>query len=742
MIHDYSAQSPVFFDFETQSPVELKKTGGLIYSLSPDTRVLSLSCLLDRKLIVWLPLMVGKSLPEINLPEKYQPLYDELLLYATETLPVEIEQAVRQERTFVAHNMAHFDYHIWANCVTARGYGSLPSRWGDTLFLARIAGLPVGGLDTIAQQMLGVEKDSAKRIVMPLTRAEYIGGECKYPPVLAGQVEPLVRYCSVDTLILPLLWEKFTDVRVEQDVIQEHQNINERGIAVDLSLAARISEVSAYASEQAGLEIERLTKGEIHGERPDHPDKKERKSNLRSTQQMHAWLEKNGVRITDHTGMKLTLRKEAVEKCLANPLLMLSRENEYTINATRNTDSIPPEVFSVLRLRSVANRITSAKTDRMGDRRSSDGRIRDLFTYHKAHTGRWSSSGVQIHNLPRGRKGIPIADLLSIYESGKWPNDTAEAYRLVESLLPVEKDGTRKLNVDDALSALIRPCFTAGEKNKLCIVDYAAIECRGVAWLAGEQKLLDQYLRGEDVYCNMARILYGREIDPKKDKDERQLGKIVILACGYGMGPEKFAITCGLYGIDLRKLGLTAERCVDTYRAAYPAIAGTYAGSINGRAYRRGGFWDQLNIAAMNAVNYGGMYRVGRIAYYYHNRNLHCILPSGRELRYFNCRMEDRVPGYVVAMNLERKTKPTLVYESQYGSEAVLYGGKLAENVTQASMRDVLACATVRGAYRLSAPFTTKPYTNVTSRWRKRTYTAWRRVCLSRSTGAKDCRLV
>ena len=698
MTHDYATNSPVFFDFETQSPVDLKRCGGLRYAESPDTRVLSLSVLLDRKLIVWLPQCVGHALPKIELPLQYKELYDELLVYATDKLPSIIDDATHDNRVFVAHNMAHFDYHVWNECIAKRGLGSLPSRWADTLFLARIAGLPAGGLDAIAERMLGASKDSAKRLVLPLCFSEYVNGRCVHKSIPSGLVEPLIRYCSVDTLILPLLWEKFADLRVEADVIQEHQEINDRGIAVDLRLAAKISEVAAYASERAAVEIERITGGVLHGEKPDASDPKKRKGNLRSTKQVHEWLETQGVRIVGIFGdeKKKTLRSEVVEKHLANPLMMVSHDAELNLVATGKTDDIPDAVYDVLRLRQSAIRITSAKTDRMVDRRSKCGRIRDLFTYHKAHTGRWSSGGVQIHNLPRGKRGIPVGRILEYYENGKWSGDVKEAYEHIQSFLPVESEKQKRVTVDDALSALIRPCFVAESGKKLAIADFAAIEGRGIAWLAGEEKLLDAYRNGDDVYCIMSSTVYGREITPD-DKDERQLGKILILAANYGMGPEKFALTCSLQGLNLSKLGVSAEKCIETYRATYPAIAGDYSGCdpYTGRAYRRGGIWDKLNRAAMNAVLEGGMQYAGKyIRYYWEKGNLHCVLPSGRTMIYCNCRIEDRVPGYAKAYSTSR-TKPTLVYDSQYGSESVLYGGKLAENVTQAAMRDIMACSMV-----------------------------------------------
>ena len=998
MLHDYS-ETPVFFDFETQSCADLPEIGGRLYAECPSTRVLSLSALIDRDLHIWIPKNVAAPYRgELYLPPEYRPLYDTFTLHQTETLPEPIERAISAGRTFAAHNCCGFDRFIWEECVTKRGLGSLPQKWADTLYLARLAGLPRGGLDAIAEQLLGTSKDAAKKIVMPLTRAVWANGEPEYPRVQAGMIDPLVRYCSVDTLILAQLWEKFGDLIVESDAIQAHQNINDRGIAVDLSLSTRLVIVAAEASRRAAEEIEELTKGELYG------DTATRKGNLRSTEKVHAWLKKQGVEIVmevaGETGTvkKRTLRKDVVEQYLANPLLMLGEDTEVSLEALKNFNAdVLPLVTKVLRLRVTATRITSAKAEKMGKRACADGRIYDLHTYHKAHcvsgdtevltvngweridrwqgghiaqwysngtivfdaasnnvfttdeptltldspylsgvftlghtvpgytqagvfrpmkaedvakqnrrtlpisgdlrhegsitadqmrvlvaiqadghwctdtkqgrglqlavkrerkilrargiltkagivfrenefpshpgtirfsirwddcpswltperktfgpwvldsthearhamieemqlwdgsqanpqgnasyaskldinhewmsiiahltgksmlqrsmqsmlrdsitagvqakhwvktpaldkvycpttktgywvyrhngkigitgnTGRASSQGVQIHNMPRGKKGVKVGKLLTAHENGEWPKDAAKAYDFIyaECLDPAERQ--KGLTVDDALSSLIRPCFLAKDKHKLGIADYAAIESRGIAWIAGEDKLLDAFAAGRDVYCEFASILYGREIIPNTGKQppERQVGKITILGCGYGMGVEKFALTAALLGVDLKKAGTSAEKCVETYRAAYQKIAGHYSGSFNGRTARRGGIWEQLNTAAMRAVVEGGRHTAGKCHFVYAGGILRVTLPSGRELRYNNCRVEDRIPSYAISLDLDVKARPTIVYVGERG-EVSLYGGKIAENLTQAICRDILYTALIRG---------------------------------------------
>lgn len=681
MIHDYS-EIPVFFDFETQSACELKEHGGRLYSECPSTRVLTLSCLIDSALHIWIPEGVAPRYKgDIYLPKQYDGLYDSLTLHQTPKLPAPIAEATAN-RVFAAHNCSHFDYHIWRNVVRE----CLPTRFADTLYLARLAGLPHGGLDAVAKKLLGESKDSAKKIVDKLFYAKWENGEPVYPTVLPGQIEPLIRYCAVDTLILAKLWDVFSDLSVETDAIQAHQNINDRGILCDLRLAERLITTGIEASRRAADEVEELTKGELYGDRID------RKGNLRSTQQVHAWLKKQGVTIAAEG--KPTLRKDVVQTYLDNPILFLAEDAELQLtpaNLKEFNEKTLPLVTKVLKARATACRITSAKAERMGKRASRDGRLYDLHTYCKAHTRRASSQGVQIHNLTRGNKKVKISELLAAHESSTWPIGASDSFDYLDGL------HGQSVSVDDTLSSLVRSCLYAGRDNLLGIADYAAIEARGIAWIADETKLLNAFTSGEDVYCKFASILYGREIKANESNQppERQVGKIVVLGCGYGMGVDKFALTAHLLGVDLRAAGTTAEKCVETYRAAYQRIAGSYSGVLpDGRAYRRGGIWHQLNSAALAAILDGGIQHAGKCKFVYTDRVLRVTLPSGGELRYFNCRVEDRIPSYARG-DIAGKLHPTIVYEGDRG-ETTMYGGKWAENIVQAICRDLLYTALVR----------------------------------------------
>lgn len=701
---NWNDPNPIFFDIETQSAADLKECGGRAYAADPTTRILSLVARVDGRYIVWIPSYIKRPVEfgvEANLwPTQLGPA-EPIELHHCERLPRPIREAANAGRTFVAHNAWGFDQFIWREKIATKGEprhvaiaAARPRNhpvavppFLDTMPISRAAGL-AGGLEGAAKALFGAEKDKGKLILKKYWRmlpSKSTPGEMYYPIPGGGDIASIARYNVADVALLARLWDML-DVEVEADVLAADCAINERGVKLDAALTRKIEAVAGVSVRRAATKIAELTKSDAY------PDGRLNASNIGSAAKVKEWLGEMGLRILSYQldadgNRKQSLRKDLVEQALANPWMML--DDDVPVECAKD---ISPIVFEVLRLRAASLRITSAKAHRAILRSGADGRARDLFQYWQAHTGRWSSAGIQVHNLPRAKKGVPIDELIEWHESGGWSCDSPaaneEAYDHIQTLV----EGSR-LSVDDALSSLLRPIFMADTGKVLLIADYNAIECRGVAWIAGEDALLDVFREGRDPYCEMACKLFHRPITPANDT-ERQIGKVVTLACSYGMGVEKFRVYCGLQGVDLDTAGLSAEVAIDTYRQAYPAIAGRYRGAISGRSYRAGGVWDQLGRAAMNAISEGGVHTAAKCSFAMKGGILICELPSGRKLRYHGARIEDRVPGYAKALGLE-KTKATIVYNSNRG-DALLYGGKITENVVQAICRDIFADAIVR----------------------------------------------
>lgn len=231
------------------------------------------------------------------------------------------------------------------------------------------------------------------------------------------------------------------------------------------------------------------------------------------------------------------------------------------------------------------------------------------------------------------------------------------------------------------LSSCLRGFLRAAPGKILIAADYIAIEARGVAWLAGQEDVLDVFRSGQDIYLHAATKIYGREIT-KADKPERQIGKVATLALGYQGGVGAFQTMARAYGIKVADAD--ADRIKVAWREAHPKIVQ---------------YWYDLEQAALDAVRQPGKITVagavGReIRFLKKGSFLLARLPSGRRLAYpFPVITEKEVPW--------GGTRPSLTYKTvdsttrQWG-QTDTYGGKLCENVTQAICRDLLAAAIVR----------------------------------------------
>lgn len=677
--------NPIFLDFETQSAADIGEIGGRLYAEHESTRILILSMCIDDVYHVWIPEYVRVDTRKWSSrslwPTELKP-HKDVRLYRNRNFPQSLSDILDATTnvTLCAHNAFGFDKHVWERFCPGR----FP--WTDSLYLARIGGRP-GQLDRLGKRVLGIGKDRAKQLLPQLTTAtpSLIDHGWCYPIVKPGDLQAFTRYAVADVELVRRLWAEFDNLKVEVDVINTHNSVNDRGIKVDVPLLKVIENVSAYSMDTAADEVAKLTKGKIP------PDK------LRSTKVMHEWLESYGVYITDEGNMdengqpKKSLRKEIVQRYLDSPYLI-----ENNLSAVRE---IPPVVCDVLRLRMKALRITDAKAKRAQQRVSPDGRMRDLISYHVAHTGRFSSSGMQVHNLPNAIKNLDLELLLSAVEEVKRVKDVRKVYdriqQVVEHCNTLRGEDDPEITVDDALSALIRPCFLAKEGHSFCIADYSAIEARGIAWIADEQKLLHVFRNHGDPYTDFAAKVYGLN-NEQIDKKKRQVGKICILGLGYGMGVNKMRIFAANSGVDLAAAGVTADTLVNLYRDTYTRIAGWKPDQESNKyaGFRVGGIWKDLDRAVKDTVGQRQPAIVGKCYFDMVDSDLVCTLPSGREIHYPEARIEDIIPPYVYTMGLPPVPKATVVYTGNYGPKS-LFGGLIAENVVQALCRDIMACAMV-----------------------------------------------
>lgn len=375
----------------------------------------------------------------------------------------------------------------------------------------------------------------------------------------------------------------------------------------------------------------------------------------------------------------------------ANGFPSLENLQADTVRQLVDRTDVPEKVKTVLKLYGTYNMKAVAKYAAIRQAVCADGRIRGMLQYYGAGTGRWSSFIVQIHNLFR-----PVIDdpENAIEAARSWDLDWLRA------LYP----GVDPMKV---IASCVRGMLTADEGKELVFPDFTGVEARWNAWLFGEEWKLEAYRdydrgRGPDLYV----VAYARAfgVDPATvTKAQRQIGKALELAMGYGGGVGAFVKTATTNKIDvtgMKDVALPPDvRAEAEHNYEYALEQGRVKGldpaiwmACEGlkllwrRAHPRivqG--WKDLENASKNAVaNPGVVHKVanGRIMFKVEDQWLVMRLPSGRKIRYFQPRLKGDV---LVYQGVDTVTR-------QWGWTST-YGGKTCENEDQGGCRDLLVNA-------------------------------------------------
>lgn len=311
----------------------------------------------------------------------------------------------------------------------------------------------------------------------------------------------------------------------------------------------------------------------------------------------------------------------------------------------------------MLELRQQMSKTSVKKYDKMYQMACNDNRIRGMFQFHGAGTARWSGRGVQMQNLT---KHSMTDEELDIAREAIKQQD----FDWLDLMLDYE--------YQDILSQLVRTTFTAQDGYKLAVSDFSAIEARVIAWFAGEQWRLDVFDTHGKIYEASAAQMFDVPIESIGKGDPlRQKGKVAELALGYQGGAGALesmgALKMGLEQSELKPL-------VDAWRAANPNIKA---------------FWHNCQKAAIKAVNKGTMQKANGIKFYIQHGHLLAELPSGRALVYRDAQLNENSWGATVVefqgLNTVRKWDTIKTY-----------GGKLVENIVQATARDALGVSMER----------------------------------------------
>ena len=371
-----------------------------------------------------------------------------------------------------------------------------PGPWQCTMVLASVAGLP-GSLKHVAEALkLGQQKmDEGARLIKRFSCPTTEGWQ-DLPPATDPDWQLFKDYCKRDVEVEMAIRQRLRPLTPPGFVWQEYrldQRINDRGVKVDTELASQALRLDAEAKQDNLERLKYLTGLE----------------NPNSPKQLLGWLQKGGV-----------------------PLKGLCRSDvEEALKWAEDSRSEQAATAEVLRLRLESSKTSTKKYQAMLDG-INYGRVRGLFQFYGAsRTGRWSGRRVQLQNLPRNSiEGL---------------NEARELVKRGDSTAIKRHFGS----VPDTLPQLIRTAIVPEDGNKFIVADFSAIEARVLAWLAGEQWVLDAFREGKDLYCATASQMFRVPVEKHGVNSElRQKGKAAVLAC-IAEG-EQVLTDCGLVPIE------------------------------------------------------------------------------------------------------------------------------------------------------------------------------------------------
>ena len=334
---------------------------------------------------------------------------------------------------------------------------------------------------------------------------------------------------------------------------------------------------------------------------------------------------------------------------------LMEKDGKYSIDKTvrfnlLNCEDVPNDVQEVIQCADDLWASSVAKFSRLAQLSDEeDGRVRGAFVFAGGSaTGRASSYGAQVHNFSR--------------RCSLAPEDVRTAMVRGHAIVP--KFGKR---VTDVLREMLRPALIPSKGKHLVVADWSAIEARVNPWLSGKgDEKLAIFASGEDVYKVNAAATFGVSVS-QVTKDQRQIGKVQELACGFAGSVGAFAAMGRVYGVALPESD--ARRMVDAWRRANPWSVP---------------YWQDLESAYTRAMrNKGKEFSAGRVTYLFDGLHLWYMLPSGRILCYPYARLESEGVTYAKAA-----WKPAA--DAKEWPRARLWKGLACENITQAVANDLL----------------------------------------------------
>ena len=539
-------------DIETYSSVDLSEAGVYRYTEAPDFEVLLIGYSLDGGPVEVVDFTIGRLSS------------DEIFDFMTF-----IEWLQDPGITKTAWN-ANFE----RTCLAAAlGMEMPPEQWSDTMILAMEMGLP--GSLAAAGMALGLPEEQLKDPVGK-SLIQYFSKPCKPTKSNGGRTRNLpqhdpdkwalyIGYNRQDVVTEMAIRSKLKPLAdSEQQLWCLDQRMNDHGVRIDLPMVREIVRFDEQNRAKLQEEAVRITGLQ----------------NPNSLQQLKGWLSDQGVPVEQ-------LRKDDLDRLLS--------------------EDLPDNVRQVLTIRKALGKTSVKKYGAMLAATCEDSRLRGILQFYGANrSGRWAGRIVQTHNL--AKNFLPDLDLArSLAAAGDF--DTMETLYGEPSFV---------------FSELIRTAFIPSEGCRFVVSDFSAIEARVVAWLAGEEWVLDAFRNGEDIYCKTASMMYHVPVVKHGENGHlRQKGKVAVLACGYqgGVGAMRAMDKGGTIPDE------ELQSVVDQWRAANPKIVKLW------RIYEK---------AARTAIVEKRTVKVAKgVMFSYESGNLFIRLPGGRRLCYWGAKIKD-----------------------------------------------------------------------------------------------------
>ena len=497
----------ITIDIETRSDKDISKCGVYAYTDTPYFDILLFAYSIDGQPVQVIDTANGEEIPENILAA----LVDENVI--KRAFNVNFERVCLSKYLRKNYPQYFQSYSIDEDTV---GDFLNPESWHCSMIHARTLGLPsslaeVGKVLGIEQQKMTDGKALVKFFCVPYDTIDGVP-QFHSPTDYPDKWEIFKAYNKRDVEAELEIDRKLSRFPVPDFIWQEFyldQEINDRGILVDMQLADKAINLDAKAKEELTAEVQKLTGVE----------------NPNSVYQLLDWLETQGY------------KSDSLGKTQVLELIKTAKE----------------PVKSVLQMRLQLSKSSVKKYTAMKNTACSDNRARGMFSFYGAsRTGRWAGRNVQLQNLPQNH----LPDLTEARELVK--------YSSFEDIQMLYDD------VPDTLSQLIRTAFIPRQGMKFIVADFSAIEARVIAWLAGEEWRMKAFANGEDIYCASASKMFGVPVVKHGENGHlRQKGKISELACGFGgsVGAMKAmgADSLGLSDTELKQI-------VTDWREASPHI--------------------------------------------------------------------------------------------------------------------------------------------------------------------------